>query len=80
MRRVTKIIDALNQVTLFTYDTSGKLLTTTDPLNLTTAMAYHTFDQVISFTYPLSNSTAFDYGAVGNMFTTPTDPLGNRTQ
>jgi len=72
-------MDALGQITRFTYDpVTGNLLTATDPLNHTT-IAYNTVGQPTSVTDPLSNTTTFTYDAVGNLETV-TDPLGNRSQ
>ena len=77
--RVTRITDALNQQTRFTYDpANGNLLNTSDSLNHATAITYNQFGQPISVTDALNQITTFEYDEVGNLIAT-VDPLGNRT-
>lgn len=82
LNRVTKITDALTQITEFTYHpANGNLLATKDPLNHVTTIAYNSFGQPTAVQGPILSEppTTFAYDADGNLMTT-TDPLGNITQ
>lgn len=60
--RVTKITDALNQITRGTYNpVNGNLLSTIDPLNHATNISYNQHGQPSSVTDALNHTTTFEY-------------------
>ncbi|TKB95631.1 MAG: hypothetical protein E8D41_00280 [Nitrospira sp.] len=78
---LTETRDALypaNPATTFTYDTLGRLLTTTDPLNRTTALTYDSAGNVATSTDALSRVTSFEYD-VKNRLKKVIDPLVGET-
>jgi RHS repeat-associated protein len=79
---LTETRDALypaNPATTFTYDTLGRLLTTTDPLNRTTTLTYDAAGNVATSTDALNRVTTFEYDAK-NRLKKVTDPLNGITQ
>ena len=64
---------------MFTYDTLGRLLTTTDPLNRTTTLTYDSAGNVATSKDHLNRITAFEYDAK-NRLKKVTDPLNGITQ
>jgi len=60
-------------MTVFTYDATGRLLTTTDPLNRTTTLTYDAAGNVATSTDALNRVTTFAYDAK-NRLTQVTDP------
>ncbi len=63
---------------MFTYDTLGRLLTTTDPLNRTTTLTYDSAGNVATSKDHLDRITAFEYD-VKNRLKKVTDPLSGET-
>jgi YD repeat-containing protein len=79
---VTSMTDASGNVTTFSYDANGNILTKTEAygtaLQRTTTYTYDpTFNQVTSITDPLQHITNFNYDSHGNL-TSITNP-GNAT-
>ena len=68
-----------NPATTFTYDTLGRLLTTTDPLNRTTTLTYNNAGDVATSKDHLNRITSFEYDAK-NRLKKVTDPLNGITQ
>ena len=64
---MTKVIDALNGETSFTYDGNGNLLTLTDARGKTTTWTYDEMDRVETRTDPLSRDETFAYDPNGNL-------------
>jgi RHS repeat-associated protein len=67
---LTAVKDALFPVhpaTTFTYDTLGRLLTTTDPLNRTTTLTYDAAGNVATSTDALNRTTSFEYDAFNRL-------------
>lgn len=60
------IADADNQVTTFTYDTRGLLLTSTDALNQTTTFTYDPAGRLLTTTDSLNRTTTLTYDSAGN--------------
>jgi YD repeat-containing protein len=77
--KLTRLTDALENVTILAYDARGNLTRITDPLGQVTQIAYNAFGQPVSTTDALGNVTTFTYDAQGNLMTI-TDPLGNTTE
>jgi len=79
---VTKIVrdygGTLENETIFTYDSKGKLASFTDPLGNTTTFTYDSYGNMTQLTDALGNTTMFTYDILGNKLT-ETDPLGNTT-
>ncbi len=78
---LTETRDALyptNPATTFTYDTLGRLLTTTDPLNRTTTLTYDSAGNVATSKDHLNRITSFEYDAK-NRLKKVIDPLLGET-
>jgi RHS repeat-associated protein len=78
---LTEMRDALypaNPATTFTYDTLGRLLTTTDPLNWTTTLTYDNAGNVATSKDHLNRITSFEYDAK-NRLKKFIDPLLSET-
>ncbi|WP_034159241.1 LysM peptidoglycan-binding domain-containing protein, partial [Sphingomonas sp. ERG5] len=71
---------ATARVTQFSYDSAGRLETTTDPAGFVTKLTLDQMGQILSSTDAFGTSdvstTAYEYDAVGNVINT-TDALGN---
>ena len=69
MHRVTKMTDALSQVTQFTYDLNGNLLTVADAESHTTTYTYDSMDRLKTRKDPLPAHPAetYDYDPAGNL-------------
>jgi RHS repeat-associated protein len=69
VRRVARITDALNQVTRFTYDPNGNLLTVTDAENHATTYTYDNMDRLKTRkdALPLHPTETYDYDPAGNL-------------
>ncbi len=74
-----KSVDALRNVTLFSYDSTGNLIQETDPAGQIYSYAYDSQGNVIRSTDPLGDVTQYTYGPLDTL-TSITDPKGNTTQ
>jgi len=74
--KVTRITDAMGNITTMTYDAQGNLSTTTTPDNKTTTFTYNAMGKPLNITDALGNTSTMAYDASGNL-TRVTDPLGN---
>ena len=70
LSRLTKLTDALGNISLFAYDAKGNLTETADPLGNKTTLAYNAFGQPINMTDSLGNTTTFEYDFFGNLTAT----------
>jgi YD repeat-containing protein len=67
LNRVTKIVDALNGETSFTYDFAGNRLTVKDAENKTWSFAYDATGRLTSLTAPNNESMSMAYDAGGRL-------------
>ncbi|MHB8845004.1 MAG: RHS repeat-associated core domain-containing protein [Nitrospirota bacterium] len=74
----TKIVSGQTITTSHTYNSLGKVLTTTDPLNHVTTNTYDAKGNLLTTTDALGNITTNTYDTRGNFLTT-TDVLSNTT-
>jgi RHS repeat-associated protein len=63
----------------YQWDSSGRLVETTDPMSNTMAFAYDDFGRVAAITNPLGHAVAFEYDADGNLVRS-VDELGAETR
>jgi RHS repeat-associated protein len=77
--RRTSITDPLGNVTQFTYNALGKVLTTTDPLGHVTTNTYNAAGNLLTTRDALNNTTSFGYSVFDGQRTSMTDALGNIT-
>jgi len=73
LNRLWKEIGALNQTTLYTYDTNGNLTSITDPLAHTTVNAYDALNRLSQVTDAASGITRYSYDPLDQL-TSVTDP------
>jgi RHS repeat-associated protein len=76
--QVTRVIDELGHVTVYSYDSNGNMLSMTNAMGQTTRYSYDQFGQLESVTDPLAHITRIEHDAYGNM-SAVVDPAGNRT-
>ncbi|MBT0960257.1 RHS repeat-associated core domain-containing protein [Denitromonas iodatirespirans] len=79
LNRVTRILDALNGETRFTYDLTGNRLTVTDAENKTWSFAYDDLGRLKSETDHSGKSIAYKADEAGSVFE-KTDRLGEVTR
>jgi RHS repeat-associated protein len=65
--QITRITDALNGQTTFTYDGNGNLLTRTDARGKLTTWTYDNMNRVLTRTDPLNRPEGFAYDLNGNL-------------
>ena len=70
------VSDRLGNITVFEYDTKGKVIRKADPLGHAISYTYDARGNKLSETDPLGHTTSFTYDAKGSLLT-KTDPLGN---
>lgn len=69
----------VGQISHYTYDSIGNLLTSTDPLGNTTQFSYDESNNLLTMTDASGAVTTFTYDSNNNLLST-TDPLGNTTK
>jgi RHS repeat-associated protein len=74
----TQITDPNGNVTLNTYDSDGRVLTTTDATGATTTYTYNALEELTSTQTPLNETSHETYDPDGNLLTA-TDALGHTT-
>jgi RHS repeat-associated protein len=67
LSRPASVTDPLGNVTQYTYDANGNLLTVKDAKNHTTSYGYNSTDQVSSFTDALGHTATESYDLAGNL-------------
>lgn len=76
---LTKMTNALGQVTRFQYDAKGQLASITDAAGMTTSFSYNAHGHLIKTTDPAGNSSAATFDVLGNVLS-KTDPRGRVTK
>ncbi|HXQ38087.1 MAG TPA: RHS repeat-associated core domain-containing protein, partial [Anaerolineales bacterium] len=64
---VTRVVDAAQQATLFSYDGNGNILSITDARNSVTSYIYDEMDRVTTRRDPLLHDVVSQYNAIGNV-------------
>ncbi|NDP42121.1 MAG: hypothetical protein GZ089_05285 [Aromatoleum sp.] len=78
LNRLAQDLGAAGQVTAYTYDSNGNLLTSTDPLSHATASTYDALNRLTQILDPNAGVTAYSYDSANNL-TLVTDPRGLST-
>jgi len=78
LNRLAQQFGALNQTTVYGYDSNGNVTSVTDPLSQVTGNSYDALNRLVQVLDPAKGATQYAYDAAGNLAQV-TDPRGLAT-